>query len=187
MRTIAAIMMIGLLVSCGQTSEQTERDEDGKTLTPEMMRENIAELEKDLVKGKRVSQLNTNKAKRLIQQYQMYINSNPSDSTSASYLHKAADLSVGVGNFDASIRFIDKLIEDHQDFEKLPEIMLFKGFVYEAHLDNHANAVKAYEALRDRFPNHKLANDAKAAIENLTLTEEELLQKFEQMNATPES
>ena len=112
---------------------------------------------------------------------------NPTDSASAEYLFKAADISVGLGNYEASINYINRLTKDFPKYEKVVEIWLFKGFIYENYMDSHAQAVKAYEELILKYPNHRLAQDAQAAIDNLTLSEEELLEKFKKMNEQPES
>jgi TolA-binding protein len=152
-------------------------------LTPEGQREVIKEMEAEIVGSNDISNpLKQNIAKNLVLQYQNYINSNKSDSAASTYLVKAADLSVGLGNYEVAIKYLDKFIASYPTSERLPEILLFKGFIYETHINNYANAVKAYEALRDRFPNHRLAQQAKASIDNLTLSEEELLEKFSKMN-----
>lgn len=126
------------------------------------------------------------KAEILLLRYRDYISVNPRDSMSAEYLFKAADLSLGVNKPKASIAYLDRLIQDFPDFRKGPEMMLFRGFIYEAHLKQHAEAVKAYEAMIKRYPNHRLAEDARASIANLTMSEEELIEKFKQQNAAGE-
>ena len=112
---------------------------------------------------------------------------NPTDSASAEYLFKAADISIALGNYEASINYITRLTEDFPKYEKIVEIWLFKGFIYETYMNSHAEAVKAYEELILKYPNHRLAQDAQAAIDNLTLSEGELLEKFKEMNSEPES
>ena len=63
---------------------------------------------------------------------------------------------------------------------------LFKGFIYETYLNDHAKAVSSYTKLIEKYPNHRLASDARASIDNLTMTEEELIEKFKKMNADKE-
>lgn len=190
MRYIAVTLLTIMLASCGNSSEGEEvnAEEVSSVQTNEERRAEISEMESE-VKGLVVTP-GDQKAKvlteRLLMRYRDYISLNPRDSISAEYLFKSADLSVGVGKPEASVKHIDRLITDFPDFRKLPEMMLFKGFVYEVHMNSHAEAVTAYKALVKRFPNHRLANDARAAIDNLSLTEEELLEKLKKAEAEME-
>ncbi|GAB5539111.1 MAG: hypothetical protein Salg2KO_12140 [Salibacteraceae bacterium] len=166
-----------LLFACGDM-----QPEEAEKLTPEKQQMVIEKMEQELLGSKSLDQpINQNKAKNLIIQYQNYINMNPKDSLTSVYLFRAADMSIAVGSYEACIKYLDKIINDFPNSDRIVETMLFKGFVYETHIGNHANAIASYKALIDRYPNHRLAGDARAAIDNLTLTEEELLEKFEKM------
>jgi tetratricopeptide (TPR) repeat protein len=180
------MLAIPLMVACGE-----EVKEDKSKLEPqsaEARQVEITEMENDLLATKDLkSQPNRVKADLLVKRYRDYVSMNPRDSISADYLFKAADLSIGIGNFEASINFLTRLTEDFPKYDKIVEIWLFKGFVYENYLNNHAEAVSTYERLIEKFPNHRLAKDAQSAIDNLTLTEEELMEKFKAMNAKPAS
>ena len=181
--TLILILALGL-VSC-DGSEQGHEDDVSTVQTAEERRVEIAEMEAEIVGV--VATPENQKAKalteRLLLRYRDYISANPRDSVTAEYLFKAADLSVGVGNPENSITYIDRLITDFPNFRKAAEMMLFKGFLYEVHLNNHAEAVKAYQAMIERYPNHRLTNDARAAIDNLSLSEEELLEKLKKAEA----
>jgi tetratricopeptide (TPR) repeat protein len=168
------------LSACSGEENNAEKSEVSTVQTAEERRTEVAAMEAEF-RGI-VATPNSQKAKalteRILLRYRDYISMNPRDSISAEYLFKAADLSLGVGNPEGSITHIDRLITDFPNFRKAPEMMLFKGFVYEVHLNQHANAVKAYQAMISRYPNHRLTNDARAAIDNLSLSEEELLEKL---------
>ena len=192
MRRVAMLVVSALLVltSCneqGGDGKVNEKNADGVQSKEERQVE-IAEMEQ-AIKGFDRDQDDSrlkSQAENLLKRYRDYISINPRDSMSAEYLFKAADLSIGVGKAKASIRYLDRLIQDFPNFRKAPEMMLFIGFVYEVHLQQHAEAVKAYEAMIERYPNHRLSDDARASIQNLTMSEEELLKKFKEMNAEKE-
>lgn len=171
--------------SCG-----APQDENDKTApqSKESRQQEIAQMETEL-RGRTDLSVHVNKAKAdvLVKRYRDYVNMNPRDSISAEYLFKAADLSIGMGNYEASIAFLDRITQDHAQYHKIVEIWLFKGFVYENYLNSHAKAVETYQTLIEKYPNHRLAQDAKAAVENLSLSEEELMEKFKKMNEKPES
>lgn len=189
MRRWLMVLVIPVLVlACGEAgNDDGEQVEQGvkDIQTKEERQEEIASMEKDvagLVRSERTKLLDA-KADRLLKRYRDYVSLNPRDSITAEYLFKAADLSIGVGQYDAAINYLDRLNTDFPTFRKNVEMWLFKGFIYETYLNDYANAAKTYQTIVDRYPNHRLANDARASIENLTMSEEELLEKFERMNA----
>ncbi|MCO4807645.1 MAG: tetratricopeptide repeat protein [Flavobacteriales bacterium] len=185
MRNSLILLMSLILFAC--TEEPKTVDKTAPQSAAERQAE-ITKMESELV-SKQDLNVETNRvlAERIVTRYRDYITMNPTDSASAEYLFKAADISVGLGNYEASINYINRLTKDFPKYEKVVEIWLFKGFIYENYMDSHAQAVKAYEELILKYPNHRLAQDAQAAIDNLTLSEEELLEKFKKMNEQPES
>ena len=186
------LIALPLLMSCGNSgADDAGAGIDKEKLEPqsaEARRIEISEMESELLDNKNMeSQPNRVKADLLVKRYRDYISMNPRDSVSAEYLFKAADLSIGIGNYESSINFLTRLTEDFPDYDKIVEIWLFKGFVFENYLNNHAEAVATYKRLIEKYPNHRLAKDAQSAIDNLTMTEEELLEKFKAINAKPAS
>ena len=184
MRRIAIMAMLAVLVACGSENNETKSDSAAtESLTPEQgkakMLEDIAGLEKELTQNADLTQpLQKPKAMDLVRKYRDYASINPRDSITPVYLFKAADLSIGLGNFDQAVGYLDNVLVNHPTYAKRIEVMLLKGFVYEYHMNQHAEAVRAYKDLINAYPNHRLAKDAQAAIDNLTLTEEELLAKL---------
>lgn len=186
-RILISLISIALLAGCG--SEDTKKNDvsnDSRIAeTKEERIEEIAQMEaevKRLAKSDR-SEMMDAKADMLLKRYRDFITMNPRDSISAEYLYKAADLSVGMGKYEGAIRYIERLHQDFPDFRKTVEMWLFKGFIYEVHLNDYARAVSTYQELVNRYPNHRLAEDARASIENLSLSEEELIEKFKRQNA----
>lgn len=177
-------MILALVSACSNESGNAEKTEKNKTQqTREERIEEISAMEFKLKKKKDVTAEHVKPiAEQMIREYRDFVKVFPKDSLAPIYLFKAADLSVGVGKPESGINFIDGLLANYPDYEKNVEMMLFKGFIYEQHLNQHGNAVEAYQALIDRYPNHRLAEDARASIENLTLSEEELIKKFKAKN-----
>jgi len=187
-----AVVLIGVLlfamVSCGDqngSSAKADQEVSKDIQSNEERQSEIQEMEKEIsgaIKTERTSVLDA-KADLLLKRYRDYITLNPRDSITSEYLFRAADLSVGMGKYDAAIAYIDRLHKDFTKFRKSVEMHLFKGFIYETYLNDHAKAVSAYTKLIEKYPNHRLASDARASIDNLTLSEEELIEKFKKMNA----
>ena len=194
MRKLGWILIaLPFMVACeGDAGTQNSDDEIvNEKLEPqsaEARRIEISKMESELLNNKnKDSQPNCVKADLLVKRYRDYVSMNPRDSVSADFLFKAADLSIGIGNYEASVNFLTRLTEDFPQYDKIVEIWLFKGFVFENYMNNHAEAVAAYNRLIEKYPNHRLAKDAQSAIDNLTMTDEELMEKFKTINAKPES
>ena len=120
----------------------------------------------------------------LINAYVLYAEQNPDDVKFPDFLFKALDVAVGVNVEDPykAIEIADVLIESYPDFEMTPMALYLKGFVYENMIGDIKQAEFAYRQFIDRYPNNPMVEDVKATIENLGLSPEELIRKFESMN-----
>ena len=121
---------------------------------------------------------------QLIDAYILFAKQNPNDSQSPEFLFKALDVAVGV-NAEGPQKAIDianVLIEKYPDFEMTPMAMFVKGFVYEDIIGDLQNAEMTYRQFIEKYPNSPIVEDVKATLENLGLTPEELIRKFEEAN-----
>ena len=119
---------------------------------------------------------------KLVDAYVLYAKHNPDDVKSPEYLFKALDVAVGV-NAEGPQKAIDIaniMIEQYPDFEMTPMAMFLKGFVYENMMTDYDKALDTYHQFLDKYPNSPLVNDVKSTIENIGLTPEELIKKFEE-------
>lgn len=119
---------------------------------------------------------------KLVDAYVLYAKQNPDDVKSADYLFKALDVAVGVNaeGPQKAIDIADIMIEQYPDFEMTPMAMFLKGFVYENMMMDYEKALDTYHQFLDKYPNSPLVNDVKSTIENIGLTPEELIKKFEE-------
>lgn len=121
---------------------------------------------------------------QLIDAYILFAEQNPDDVQSPDYLFRALDIAVGVNaeGPDKAIKIADMLIEKYSDFEMTPMAMYLKGFVYENIVGDLQNAEKTYRQFIEKYPESPMVEDVKATIENLGLSPEELIRKFEEAN-----
>lgn len=160
---VAALMV--LMMAC-QTTTTADR---------------IAELEAQLQKSGGV--MTQELGEELVSNYCGYATNNPTDSLSPEYLFKALDVSLNLNNPQRTISIADRLRKEFPQYSKTPLAMFLKGFVYETQYGNTEAARKAYEEFIQIYPDSEFVGDAKASIENLGMTPEELIRKFEQQNA----
>jgi len=86
---------------------------------------------------------------------------------------------MGTNNGVKAMELADRMLNEFPKSERIPETVFLKAFIYENQLSNLGLALKTYQDFLLRFPEHELADDAEAAINNLGKTPEELIREFE--------
>ena len=119
---------------------------------------------------------------KLVDAYVLYAKQNPDDVKSAEYLFKALDVAVGINaeGPQKAIDIADIMIEQYPNFEMTPMAMFLKGFVYENMMTDYEKALDTYHQFLEKYPDSPLVNDVKSTIENIGLSPEELIKKFEE-------
>lgn len=115
----------------------------------------------------------------LVQAYCDFADANPDDAKAPEYLFKAVDVSMNLNEPQRTISIIDKLLAEYPDYPRAQAALFVKAFIFETRYNNIDMAKKLYEQYLEMYPNGEFANDCKASIENLGLTPEELIKKFE--------
>ena len=167
MKRIFVLLSLALmLLSCGE----------------KMSVEKINELESKVFAKDAV--LSSENVIQLVDAYLLFAKQNPNDQQTPEFLFKALDVAVGV-NAEGPQKAIDianVLIEKYPDFEMTPMAMFIKGFVYENMIGDLQSAETVYRQFIDKYPDNPMVEDVKATLENLGLTPEELIRKFEEAN-----
>jgi len=118
----------------------------------------------------------------LLIEYQNYYNKNVTDSLSAHYLLEAAKLAEGIGKYQKAI---DLLFNYHEAFKWAPQrdFVVFRiAFIYDEHLKNKAQAEHFYNQVIQLYPTSVWAEQAKAALSILNMTDEQLLDYLKAQN-----
>lgn len=118
----------------------------------------------------------------LITMYIDFASKYPTDSLAPMYIMKAADVSANIGNTAIAIKYLDKVIAEYPSFEKRPDCYFFKGFIYETVACDNNKAKEAYTAFIEEYPNHPLVNDTKTIINNLSLSDEDIIKMIMEKN-----
>ena len=171
MKRIFVLLSLALmLLSCGE----------------KMSVEKINELESKVFAKDAV--LSSENVIQLVDAYVLFAEQNPNDQQTPDFLFKALDVAVGV-NAEGPQKAIDianVLIEKYPDFEMTPMAMFIKGFVYENMIGDLQNAEVTYRQFIEKYPNNPMVEDVKSTLENLGLSPEELIRKFESKNEAAE-
>lgn len=170
-KTLALLTMVLCMVACAN-----QREKDLKAIVDY---ENSIDINNHRV--------NIETGENLILLYINFCKNNPADSLAPVYMAKAADVAANIGRIDLAIKYLDKVIAEYPNYEKVDECYFFKGFVYETVEKNTQKAQEAYTAFVEKYPTHPWAEDTKKIIENLSLSDAELLEMIKANNATTNS
>ncbi|CAN5606669.1 hypothetical protein BH11BAC2_BH11BAC2_15300 [soil metagenome] len=118
------------------------------------------------------------KADSVINMYLAYADSYQDDTLSAEYLFRAGDLAQGIGRFKKAIEYYGR-IQRYPNYRKSPEALFLQGFVSETGLADTSSARQFYEKFLKLYPKHEMVKDAKASLDNMGKTPEELIRQFE--------
>ncbi len=126
--------------------------------------------------------LDRDKGLKMIDTYVNYSKQFPGDTLSAMYLFKASEIAMNLQLGSQSIFYFDKILSVYPDFSKVPECLFLKAFVFENQLGNIERAGFFYQEFLKKYPTHILAKDARASLEYLGKSPEELIRIFEEKN-----
>lgn len=104
------------------------------------------------------------------------------DANSPELLYKSAEVLSGLGKYETSIRRFQDLYNIYPNYNKRPESIFICGFIFDTHLQDSVNADYHYRKFIKEYPNHKLYQEAKIALENLGKSADELVKEFEIKN-----
>src|SRR5688572_16926778 len=127
------------------------------------------------------------KAKDAIELYIKYADKFPDDTTSASYLFKAGDLSSKINETQKAIELFGKVIHKYPNHRNAPYALFLQGFIYENQVGDPLRAKPYYEAFLKTYPDHPIAGDVSFSLENLGKSPEELIREFESKSAASDS
>ncbi len=171
-------LFIGLLINACSSEQKSDQTE---ALAPKTeLKASIAELEKEVFDA--TGQLKPSKATELLSLYYGFANNNQLNDTSAEYLYLAAEMEMGLKRYDEAINTFERVVQNYPEFDKAPQSAYLMAFINDEYLDKKGKAKELYEKMINRFPRHPLANDARASIQLLGISDEDILKMLEEKN-----
>ncbi len=142
--------------------------------------EEIKSLEQQLFADDK--KINTEPAKKLIDKTEELTLLPNTRQESPGYLYKAADVAQGIGQPERAIAILEKAYNKYKDFPQRPNCLFIIGFIYENDLKDLEKAQVFYKSFLERYPDHHMANAAKASLNNLNKSPEDLIKEFQKKN-----
>lgn len=166
-----------LLAACGGTQNEGEipEGEMSEAMLLDHQRGIIQALEDSLYDD---LELDKRRAKEICDVYLAYAAEHPLDTLTPEFIFRAAQVSTGMGKNNDAIKLYDRLIRNYPGWKKMPETKFMKGFTLENHMDQRGAATDAYNVLIYDHHDHPLADQAKQLIENMSYSDEELIEKW---------
>lgn len=120
----------------------------------------------------------------LMEKYVAYADNYPQDTLSPELMMRAADIAANLSQPGYAITLYNRIYNDYPNFVKRPYALFMIGFVNENNIGDWDKAKEYYERFIHTYPDHEMAVVAKACLENLGLSTEELILKIMQQQDT---
>ena len=105
--------------------------------------------------------------KRLIALMVSYADAYPKDSLADNYLFAAGYFARTLQDYDSAMKYWDRLVKEYPNYEKLPEVLYYQGFVAENESKDVLKAKAIYEDFLRRWPNHTYSANVRASLEHV--------------------
>jgi outer membrane protein assembly factor BamD (BamD/ComL family) len=172
-RMFAAAMLAALLmVSCSSSPKKLQVEI--KTLEDSLFADATKMIDREM-------------AQDLIDKYIEFADAFPNDPEAPATLFKAGDMAMNLNMPQKAIDIFDRIMTNYPDYEKTPQCLFLKGYVYENDFRDLPRAKEIYEEFLQKYPDDEFADDAAISIQNLGKSPEELIREFEERNKEEES
>ena len=184
----SVVLFLSVLYACGSGAEKQEEgavEESSVNVNVDKLNlENlVAEIEKREKAFKENKTLNDNKGVELMEAYVAYAMRFGNRENADEYLFKAGEIAMGENLTVEAIRHLTRLYDEYPKYEKRAYGLFLLGFVQENYAKNLDEAKRIYELFLTEFPTYEMADDARASIENLGKSPEEIIREFERKDS----
>jgi outer membrane protein assembly factor BamD (BamD/ComL family) len=172
------VIFLGLtLNSCG--GEEQEYSEQQSGALPELDYDEFSKECQDLEAEILKSQVpNDSLLKVATTKFQDFAGAFPDDPEAPNYLLKASDFSLALNQTEKSVKILDRIIKEYPEYDRMEDVMYVKASHIDLNLRDTTWAKKSYQEFIDKYPNSEMVDDANSRIENISLSIEELAEKF---------
>lgn len=185
-----AILLIGSLVfvSCGTDTSSDKKQETGKKDTAIVVADDCTSkfneakrLDDILLKANTVNMLD---AENAIKAFYEFSTNCKTDTLAPVFLIKAGQVAQSIRKYTQAKFFFTKCIDEFPKFKSRGAAMFLLAQLYDdpSILNNESEASTLYYQILREYPESSYANDAKACIQNLGKSDEELVKEFLKKN-----
>lgn len=176
-KSVFLIAIIFSMISCG--NEEKPVNQEPKPLSRQMFLDQIKKQESEMHKS---MTLDPNVASVAVMAYDNFVTHFPNDSLTPDFLFKAAEISTANQQYNQALTYYKTITTKYPNYKLVPESLYLQGYLLDNFLNEDAKAKVIYEEVIAKYPALSYASDAKAAINNLGKTDEELIKEFQKKN-----
>jgi len=111
--------------------------------------------------------------------YKKYATLYPNDSISFSYMFKAAQVELGLGEPLIAIHTLDSIITMFPENKLIPNVLQFKAYIYDDRLDRVTKASETLDIIINDYPDCEIIENVKAYKASLGKSPEEIILEME--------
>lgn len=176
LRFFTFIIVIIVAASCGSDNKEESK---GTSDDRAILLDRIKTFEKELYVAEKLDPI---KADMAITSYSEFIEKFPDDSLTPDFLFKAGEVATANLQYKQAVGYYKGLATRFPDYKYKEEAWYLQAHIWDNFLNNDDSARVIYEAVIQKFPSSHYAQDAKAAIQNLGKTDEQLIEEFKKKN-----
>lgn len=179
-RIFIAASTIIIVASCGNNEEPKEqvlvKSKDGlhETLLKDIKLQE-AEMHKSL-------EINNATAGVAIKAYYDFTSAFPDDSLTPDFIFKSAEIETATQQYPQALASYQAIENKYINYKLYPESLFLEASLLDNFINDDAKAKVVYKKIIEKFPTSSYASDAKAAINNLGKTDEQLHKEFMKKN-----
>lgn len=180
MKTIKGVFIAAIVLgamACG--NEEKTAVQPPKEAPRQMFLNRIEQYEAKMHKS---VVLDPNMAGAVVMAYSDFAKNFPDDSLTPDFLFKAGEISTATQQYAQALTYYETITTKYPEFKLTPESLYLQGYLLDNFLNDEAKAKVIYEMVIAKYPGLPYASDAKAAIQNLGKSDEELIREFEKKN-----
>ncbi|MFK8036973.1 MAG: tol-pal system YbgF family protein [Crocinitomicaceae bacterium] len=166
------------MVSCNVDSETSEKIDNGDFDSLSFMQD-VKSLDSVLAKGV-PEKKDLKKAIVVFQDYAKYF---PESTKAPNYLFQVSDFYLNMGNPERSVAVLTDIIEKYPNYDRIETVYFTRASHVDFDLRDTTLAKTYYDEFLTLYPNSEYADNAKERYKNVALSMEDLVRKFEEMNA----
>jgi outer membrane protein assembly factor BamD (BamD/ComL family) len=175
---VASFVLI-FIASCGNDGTVSEQNKVAQTDPKSGLLKHIQQLETDMHKSVHIDNITAGQA---LLAYSEYYNNYPKDSITPDYLFKAGEIATAIQQYPQALGYYQTIVEKYPEYKLVQESLFLQASLLDNYLNQDEKAKVAYEQLIQKYPKSIYYNDAKAAINNLGKSDEQLIKEFKKKN-----
>jgi len=179
MKTVKIIFSAAVMLALASCSNNEPVQQVSKEIPREKFIEQIKQNE---TKMHASAQLDPNLGMLSVKAYSDFAKMFPEDSLTPDFLFKAGEIATACQQYSQAMIYYTGITEKYPDFKLAPESLYLQANLLDNFLNDDVKAKIVYEKVIAKYPTLPYAEDAKAAIQNLGKSDEELIKEFEKKN-----